>query len=294
MLEHYLFADYEPTYGGPNFQDRLTAWLDSAGTEADQQLLFQMLGDLYFAGQDEFSVLYRDAFDGPVMWWLTEVASIDLLANDAPERIETAVRETWFCPVTDSMQIARFHHVNRLEGHDLRPDWRTLAELGSVEKIRQHMRVNRLSHLVLLEDFIGTGTQALRAVGFAAELSAELDVLLVPLVITDRGYERVASVVAEHPRFAVQPVAVLPPSSVLSHGPQAGEDGARKLYRDLLRRLTPLINPPGRDADERAFGYGKLGALFVMHTNCPNNAPPAFHFDNSPTWSPLFPRSSRL
>ncbi len=71
FLEPRLLDDYDPTRGEARFSRRLSEWLDGVGSDNEQRELFALLEYIYFVGEDELSVLYRESFNAQVMWWLS-------------------------------------------------------------------------------------------------------------------------------------------------------------------------------------------------------------------------------
>jgi len=161
-----LYSEYEVTKYPPytEFAFRLRDWLDSAPNEDDQKILFQIVPRIFFIGSNEYASLYRAAFNGPIARWLIEQVGLQIDASNIQEKIREELESTWFCAITDSMQIAKFYHINNIEGTDLRPDWRVLNTLGSATKISDFMKDKKLKRIVLLEDFVGSGSQMCSAV----------------------------------------------------------------------------------------------------------------------------------
>jgi hypothetical protein len=291
-LNTLLFSEYVPGRDQPSFEHRLQEWLNGPGNEEDQRLLFSLLGHLYFIGQRELDVLYRKAFRADVMWWLAP-AGVMLDDQEFDRKLDQALSETWFCPITDSMNIAHFHHVNGIRDRNLRPEWRTLAMLGDKDRVRDYMEKKNFRRLVLLEDFVGTGNQARDSIEWTLENFPNVPLLVCPLIVCREGFDVVSSLVGAHPNSEVRPGIVVPDRCAigLPIQPQEPEDFAE--LRDLLLRLVALVGASGDSEEEKAFGYGCIGALTVLFTNCPNNTPPVFHHSETSTWKPLFPRVVR-
>jgi len=299
---HKRYREYQPAFGPPHsdFMARLEDWLDGAPDD-DQRTLFRIVPRLFFISSLEFASLHRSAFRGPVMRWLIESLGISLDNPGLSAEISGAVAHTWFCAITDSMQIAAFYHYNHIEGNDLRPDWRTLRCLGDRDRIAQFMATNGLTRIVLLEDFIGSGSQMSRAVEFAAQLPNSPQVLVVPLVISPAGLEVGRQMGATYRNVKFDPVLELQKEVFVCEAPSHGEEGIVTLIRDLVVRLYETVSG-GVPADDNVkpygpFGWGiskpKYGSLLVMYTNCPDNTLPIIHH-GSATWKALFPRSSRI
>lgn len=295
FLADRLFFDYEPTRSaGPHFSDRLIAWLDSAGDEEDQQLMFELVGYLYFVGVMEMELLYQDVFHGQITWWLIDTFHIDITSEGLAERLDIALKKTWFCPITDSMQIARFHHINNIEGKDLRPDWHTLSRLGDPIRILKYAQKEGLERLVLLEDFVGTGNQASRALTFACSAMPNMPILVAPLLICPGGTKSLTDLVETigGDRVRFDPLVQIPRQCIIAPDAQLGEPDRFGALRQMMERVRPLVGALDQNQREAIYGFGPTGALSVMYTNCPNNVPPLIHH-TSPQWSALFPRAVR-
>ena len=108
-----LYVHYEPALP-PNedFWTRLISWLNSAGDDQEtQKRMFNSLPRLCFLGPEEFRCLYKYAYDTTAPRWIID--SLDLKLDDVSEpELQEAARNTWFCPISDSMRINEFYHVN--------------------------------------------------------------------------------------------------------------------------------------------------------------------------------------
>jgi len=291
-LDGQLFSEYAPARELPSFDHRLQEWLNGPGDEPDRRRLFSLLGHLYFIGQKELDVLYRKAFRADVMWWLTP-SEVHIDDASFPAALTEALDQTWFCPITDSMNIAHFHHINGIRERDLRPEWRALAKLGDRDRVAAHMGAQGFRRLVLLEDFVGTGNQAKSTIEWTLDNFPDLPLLVCPLVICRAGLDALRGQVRQRPDSEIRPGVVVPDRCAIGPPAQPSEPDDFPELRDLLMRLVTLVDAPGSSDEERAFGYGSIGALTVLFTNCPNNAPPVLHHSDSPTWNSLFPRVIR-
>jgi hypothetical protein len=306
-LARRLFDQYAPTSGPyPTFNVRLRDWLGSAPLEQDQQAMFRLVPKLFFVGQEEFTALYRAAFLGPLQRWLIDACGVDLTKTDLSDILTGLVKRTWFCPITDSMNIAHFHHVNRIEGADCRPDWHSLARLGATsKKISQYMDDKGYDRLVLLEDFVGSGSQIEGAVELALRLPDNIRLLIIPLIVCPRGLdfgrklERRINLPGTVERVRFEPILTLPSEAFVGPHPCRGEDSFWAEVRRLAEGSYTLVTEgrfpanPHAGAPYGPYGYKETGGLIVMYSNCPNNTLPLIHH-TSGNWSPLFPRSSRV
>lgn len=287
-----LFVEYEPTHGISKFEDRLVQWIESVDTDHDRQLLFQLLDHIYFIGKREFDVLYEMAFRTHTFWWLAE-NSPPLDSGGFSDHINEQLARTWFCPITDSMEIARFHHINHISGNEFRPDWRALKKFGDQDKVGEYIAENGIENVVLLEDFVGSGTQVAGALDFAATVSETARILVLPLIICPAGKRKLAEQVAAYgDRISLATCVEIPEVALLNQQVNPGEPLVFGPLRDLLERMEVIVGYPSTRAEERRFGFRGTGSIAVMHTNCPNNTLPVIHAESN-TWNPLFPRSSR-
>lgn len=296
------FHEYIPTTGPdwPDFEDRLEMWLNNAETEDGQRLFLQLASALVYYSRDDFLVLHRSALRGPISAWVVEQLGLMLDAADTANRLQTELHDhTWYCAVSDSMQIADFHHANALGGIDYRPDFRTLSKLGDTNRILDYM-TNRPKHLhrvVLLEDFIGSGAQLGDAVPLIASMaSSSVPMLLVPLLVCPDGNDLARRLEQRFsPHLTYRPVVVLDSSGFLLPAPTPDEPACYPTLRTLLTRLHSAVR-----GDDRAhprpyspFGFRDTGALIVMYSNTPANTLAAIQHESN-TWAPLFPRSARV
>jgi len=219
--------------------------------------------------------------------------------SDFQSRLEEErTQHTWYCPVTDSMVISEFYHANGIAGIDQRPAFRPLREFCEPGLLISYMTSHGLKRLVLMEDFVGSGTQSSDIVRWATE-KLNCPVLFVPLVICPDGTEAftdLASVLAGRLRF--EPVLPLDASAFVA--PEGGTPDA------LLSRIADLATAVhSRVAGNPDTSYGPLGfskpgdktrgAAVVLFSNTPDNSLPLIHHHARPPskWQALFPRVSR-
>ncbi|MBU0768929.1 MAG: hypothetical protein KJ687_07550 [Proteobacteria bacterium] len=295
-LSSNLYHEYEVTLYPPHheFPNRLREWLLSSPAEDDRKILYELVPRLFFIGRKEIISLYRAAFNGPIARWLIDQNNINILSGTAQNELIKSLKSTWFCPITDSMKISEFYHVNTISGVDLRPDWRTLAELGDPTKIVSYMATQNppLDRIVLLEDFVGTGSQMGKTVHFAARLTCPI--LLCPLIISRLGHNRAMELKRIYPNLFFEPALVLDDSVRINGNADEDKDPFIIKLRDLILRTYPLVKGSKPKHDYGPFGYGKEGLLVVLYTNCPDNTLPLIHYESDTPWHPIFPRSSRL
>ncbi len=294
-LATHLFHQFEPTKKvsqriSRDFMIRLESWLACFENDEDRWVAFRSIEYLFFVGQQEFEELYRCAYEHIIKPWLTDAAEIDIFSDDAIARLDEALKATWPCPVTDSLRINGFLHVTGLEGQSIRPDWLSLRELASAEKINAYKLKKEIKYLVLIEDFVGSGGQLSRALKFAAE-TFDGPILVIPLIICAPGDREVRKLIGKLGNNNINycPVSVLSDSCLISKDPTDGEPALFSQLRNVLKVGYEKMDFP-LEGDE--FGWQEIGSLVVMYSNCPNNTPPIYH-QVSNTWMPIFPRSER-
>jgi len=290
----------------PSYEERLAAWISNLADECDQKLFLEYATYISFFSHDDFVALYRTAMDREIRRWVATQIGAKLDPNGAHAFRDAVYREvhhhTWFCPVTDSMDINEFYKVNHLKGIGHRPAFATLQMLAETagmtnsclaENVRYYMNSgtrDRLSRLVLLEDIVGSGTQCLDAVRWAVT-NIDRPILFVPLILCPNGVAALRTVVDQSAgRLSVCPIIELHPPDLL--GPERlGREGCpiAAEIEDLARRCSARASP-----NMDAFGYKSTGCSLATFANTPDNTLPIIH--NAPTsgtWVPLFPRVHR-
>jgi hypothetical protein len=303
FLADKRFKDYEPTSYAPHpeFLVRLRNWLDSVHSESDQQHLFRLVPQLFFVSDKEFESLYRSAFRDRLMRWLIEELGVTFDNPDLQTLLMNAVASTWFCSITDSMRTSSFCHVNNITGVHLRPDFQTLHMLGDKRRIVDYMAYKKYTRIVILEDFVCSGAQMFDPVTFAASLPGSPRVLVIPLISGPSAVDLGVQLHMRHPHVSVAPTLILPQDCLVCEVAQLGEPALFSDMREMAVRLHPtVVGNPVPDENEKPygpFGFGvghpRYGGLVVLYSNTPDNTLPLIHH-KSPSWAPLFPRSSRI
>ena len=300
MLDRCLYGTYEPSQPPKDcFDTRFTNWLRNLDNDDAQKTLFRMAADLFYVGPEEFHELYRLAYNGPIARWLIDEESIDVTASDAQARLQAAVKSTWFCPITDSMRINSFYHVNNIPSRsNLRPDWKSVAQLGDTNRVTQYMAAAGFNRIVLLEDFVGGGSQTEPTISYTAAAYPTVKVLVVPLLICPSGLDRFRAL-EQATSVKIEPIVALPKSTFIPFAPQQDEDNITTQYRDLaLNTYSRVANnqAAGDDPPYHPLGYphdDPSGGLVVMFSNTPDNTLPLIHWDST-QWNSLFPRHRRV
>jgi hypothetical protein len=298
FFSRFVPALYPPY--SPSFRDRLVSWLNNEGLSSEQKrLLFEFALRIAFFSFEDFLQLYRTAFVGPVTRWIIDELQLSLQQRDFNRLLEEErQRHTWYCPVTDSMVISEFYHANRITGIDQRPAFRPLREFCDPTLLASYMRSHDLRRLVLMEDFVGSGTQAVAVVRWAVE-KLPYPVLFTPLVICPDGIKLFADLAAASAgRLRFEPVLTLDGSAFA-----ASEGVTPDALMLRIAKLAQTIHPSIAGIPDKSygpFGFSKpgdktKGATVVLFSNTPDNTLPLVHHHmRSPSkWKALFPRVSR-
>lgn len=316
ILKHLEFlggsewANYLPAHSPrfpKDFMTRLAAWIGNVSDTADQQLLLEYAQRLCFFSHEDFIALYRSAFNGPITRWVIEKANLRFNSDDFQDRLDDELHShTWYCPITDSMDINEFYHVNHISGVEHRPSFATLAMLDPItmdpdsailEKLRIFMsKPDRrassrpLKRLVLLEDFIGSGTQMKSAIEWAAN-KLKVQTLVVPLVICAPGQTALDALTScLKDLVSYSHIVRISEDELLGAN---GKDHKRWPRSSDMEKLAAKVH--NRVGKKPNLGYKSTGCSVVTFSNTPNNSLPLIHHQaKGGTWSPLFPRSARV
>lgn len=294
-----------------NYMERLASWIGNLSDEKDQKLFLEYALRISFFSHDDFVALYRTALDREVSRWIA--GRLGLTFQTGIQAFQDAVRaqihrHTWFCPVTDSMDINEFYKANHLQGIGHRPCITTLHMLGEqcaipdtalASNLVHYMKNPRLNpgnpappieYLVLLEDFVGSGSQSLDAIKWAVNNLGK-PVLFIPLIICPKGVENFLAAEAQlNGLLTVRPIIELCSTDLL--GPDRKNiQGWNKspAMEDLAIRCNAHSS-----FNYEVFGFRNTGSSLVTFANTPDNTLPLVH-DRAKTgaWKPLFPRVFR-
>ncbi len=298
-LSEKLFFDYEPHVGTKReFFARLGSWLDNMQDEEKQKLLFELVPKIFYIGREEMNLLYREAYITNYARWLIDTTQFDFISFGDSEVLNNLVADTWFYPLTDSLRINQFYHVNDIPGkHNYRPDWKSLVQFGDIEKIKDYIKKQEIKRIVLLEDFIGNGGQVSKAIQFAANNLSEIPILIIPLIICPAGIRNSKNLQSQYPNVVVDPVIIVKEEDLIH---QNLFDNVSDFFKsihpfiiDSYEQVSDSIIVDENKDPYGPFGWRNTGGLVVMHTNTPNNSLPLIH-NLSNTWKPLFKRHKRI
>lgn len=284
-MQKELFDEYEPNKY-ESFDDRVVAWLRNLVDEDDQKSFFRLLRHLFFVGKQQFDSLCRAAYHDQATRWVIDLSGVSITDPNLGAIIDGMLIRTWFCPITDSMRINAFLKLNDLPGHDHRPDWRSLMEFGDPQRIQAYVASEGIEYLVLLEDFVGGGSQMRDAVEWAAQILPTIPILVIPLVCCPGGVTTGREITLQHPNVTFSPTLTLRPQLFLTELPNIDEPEIFARVRDIILRVQPRLG------GVQPFGFDRTGALIALYTNCPDNTLPIVHHRGT-QWAPLFSRVRR-
>ena len=299
------------------YMERLAEWVGNVDADEDRKLLLEYALHVAFFSHADLCALYRTAFSGAITRWVIEQEKLSLDDADFQKRLaEELHQRTWYCPVTDSMDINEFYHANHIVGVSHRPgfallrmlDERVKGETSTAKSLllknleryinnpNRNVSAPPLKRLVLLEDFVGSGSQSFKALKWAAE-NLKLPILFVPLVICAPGVAKLDELAA---KVRISPLLQLGARDLLGRN-RNGADGIpnseriETLARDTFGRVAGGPHTDKLLAPHTAFGFEETGSSFVTYSNTPNNTLPMIHHQPaSGGWRPLFPRSPRV
>ncbi|EFO34074.1 hypothetical protein TRICHSKD4_0563 [Roseibium sp. TrichSKD4] len=289
FLGRKLYQEYEPNQFQV-FEDRLISWLNNLDDERDQKLLLALLIELFFMGRKEFEALYRSVYGGTLSRWIIEQDELNPFSTTIDDEIKYKLNACWICPITDSLRINSFLKVNGLKTMEHRPDWKSLVKFGDKDKIRAYLQKNDVTKIILLEDFVGSGTQVQDALDFVEKHFRDLNFLICPLVVCPKGDEKIRERTQSLNGIDYSPGMLIPEEAMFKIGSASANPELNAKIWDLFLRLQDRLDAPN---PESMLGFKKTGAQVVMYSNCPNNTLTIFHRE-SISWKPLFPRVNRV
>lgn len=280
-----FFRHFTPTSGHefPEFWDRMEDWLENVANEQDKKALFEFSLSIYFVTSRDFRHLFLSAFSGPIKRWVIDLHNI-ALDQQLDTNLNTQINQrTWYCSATD-MNLGDFYRVNHITGSGVRPDFNTLSCMGDKTEIQAHITQNNYRQIVLLEDFVGSGSQFEGILNRCSDYFGKMPILFVPLLICSNGLRFISEILASHDNWRIDPVIVINEDERLTSGTDLSEKPLESVIDNIAQFFSHQANCP-------AYGHNNTGALIVMHTNTPDNTLPLIWWTDN--WNALFPRSSR-
>ncbi|MGE5579476.1 MAG: hypothetical protein ACM3WU_05450 [Bacillota bacterium] len=285
------YTDY-PTFSTPNaFFRALCEWLGNVDDKESRKALFRMLSYICFIDRKQMVALYRDVLRRIIAPWVLEgFATPEMLLSGDYDRILVArIRKFPFCSITESARLLDFKQVNCLIGL---PKGRILGEDPKKVAVMLPDRGKNISGLIVVEDIVASGNQALRTLTVVArEKNPSWRVLFCPLIILECGLERIVNA-PQLQGIDIRPGLVLPDVSCVRQARTPGEPADFESFRTIIKQTAARVLEKYGNTDDppkSEWGYGDCGAFLVTCHNTPNNTLPLIHH-RSRSWSPLFQR----
>lgn len=304
---------YHPTMNPPHlpsYMARLAQWVGNVSHEDDQKLLLEYAAYITFFSQEDFVALYQSAFWGPISQWVARQSQVRLSDSAFNETLNRELlNNTWYCPITDSLNIAEFCHVNGIQGVSSRPQFiqyfrqatDPISPIDPVPGIHSYITEKGIKRIVLLEDFVGSGSQVGETLVWALK-SLNVPILFVPLIICPAGLKMAHEIQKLYPLFSANSVIRLTEHDLLGDA-RGGKHFGRPDLADAIERVarTTFSVIAGaaqfipNAAPYHPFGYEETGCSVVNYSNTPDNTLPLIHHKPaSSQWNPLFVRSTRV
>lgn len=310
QLEHHaqhewrVYLPAEHTDFKSNYMDRLAAWIGNVANEDDQKLLLEYALHISFFSQDDFFALYHTAMNREVMRWVASQTGASLKSHGGAGFHDAVSQEihhhTWFCPITDSMDINEFYKVNHLSGIGHRPGFATIEMIAKSSShidsaLQQYMqqpskKSPALKRIVLLEDIVGSGSQCLKAVQWVVANLGK-PVLFIPLILCPNGLEALRIEESNSDGWlSVRPIITLSRGDLL--GPERRGHPAWAISERVEKLANRYASRASHGID--TFGYKNTGSSLATFSNTPDNTLPLVHHKPlNGSWEPLFPRVFR-
>lgn len=302
----------EPDFSS-NYMERLAHWVGNADKEADQRLLLEYATYISFFSHDDIMALYKTAMQREIMAWILQSIVKSPVKGDISEIKEILDLEvgkhTWYCPVSDSMQINQFYKVNRISGVRSRPVFMEIYDLfvkkstdkGNMVKegLLKYMKdpgkgCPSFKRLVLLEDVVGSGSQCIEIIKWTLD-NLKVPLLFIPLIICPKGVKELQKLESDpkyEKQFSVRPVIQLKPQDLL--GPGRKKEPAWPISENLEAFIELRKDIKWKEKYLKPYGFSNTGGSFTTVYNTPNNTIPIIHGESErKDWSPLFPRVTR-
>lgn len=289
--EKNFFGQFSPTAGHGHypFWDRLESWLDNVSDTKDRRALFEFTLNIHFFTKEDFDHLFLSAFSGPIKRWIIDLFNFTLDQDIDKMLNQQLYNTTWYCSVTD-MDIGKFYRVNNITGVDVRPDLNTLAAMGDVNAIRNYISSEGFDKIVLLEDFVGSGSQFLDIFDKCNSYFGNMPILFVPLIICSNGLRDIGVKLKNYNNWSIAPVLIINDDDRLDSSTNLSNKPLESEIVNIAEAFSYRIT--GSAVNDMIYSFGDTGALAVLHSNTPDNTMPFIWWTDN--WSALFPRSPRI
>jgi hypothetical protein len=297
-LAKWLYGDYLPCQPPePQFFVRLKKWLENTANDEDQKLLFQLVPEIFFIGEKEFQSLYRTAYNVEISRWIIDQVGLNFSSPSAESDLKKAIAETWFCAATDSFKINDFFKINNVPSkYNIRPDWHALTELDQGIGIVNYVKKHSIKRIVMLEDFVGSGSQVKSRIEYLCQTLPSVSVLVISLITCPDGVISFSGLIPQYSNLSIRHILQLAGPIFVAKAAHAKEPEFHAKIREMVTRLYPITTNGNTNPGNKPYyplGYNKTGSLVVLYSNTPDNTLPIIHWQ-SDTWMPLFKRITRI
>lgn len=295
-MQKHLFFNYEPeTAGAPKFSDRLYNWISNVDSDEDQKILFRLVEWIFYLGVEDQKALFVSAYDEIIVPFLAQKVDACIDSKNFYHELQTHINSTAYCSMTESMDMRSFRHLNQIQYNFECIILRNLLNDLSDEEVHDILskKYQGANHLIILEDFSGSGTQASKTIKTICRLFPEKDIAFVPMIAAPKAVECFEELQKKIDNFYFKSPIVLSSHSLLPEIAQILEPELFSSVRDLIKRnahkLTYEIEHNGKCYEVGPYGFRNTASLLVQHSNCPNNSLTLLYQDTK-DWNPLFPR----
>lgn len=270
----------------------INAWLDNFSSD-DKIAALHLLAHFTFFGQREMRSLlqaaYRDLFRTPLVQQIRNQNAGTLHAGTIESAFKAELAATRFLGIGNPSEsgthlLYYFRQENRLQANQ----FINVHQIFGRSSGRSVLRDSAIRRYVFIDDFCGSGTQAIdysrNVVEEVLALNAALEVFYFPIVGVSKGLQRIR----RKTRFTrVDSVFSLDQSFKAFHRrsryflptEQVAKTLALQVMRQAGRRLFP----------GHPLGYKDGQLLLGFSHNVPDNSLPALWADE-PDWTPIFKR----
>jgi hypothetical protein len=294
-LAEKLYSRYEITLNQETFGTILEDWVSSVVAEEHKQFMLLLLRQLQFVHQEALLSLCRSAYNINIWRWLVDHTGLDLFDPLLPQQLIAMERGTLFCAATDSMPLDKFIRVNQMSNVRDRPCLIQHNRSNTLDGFMANCSARGFRYIVVLDDFVGSGSQTYPILKALTEGLPHCKVLFVPLQICPLGLDTLQKIA----NLEVSPVAAIPDSQIIRSTEINGPDYLRQQLCKLLEETFTYVSSGGAPCSN-PYGFGCInpnqspfsGVFMVQAHNCPDNAP-CMIYHRSLLWQSLFYRIPR-
>jgi hypothetical protein len=299
-----LMDRYDPASPVWDFQLYLLKWLENVKTIDEKFLLLNSLSFFSFFNRDQCNALYLEALHGPILRWLIEITNLDILDENIDEKLSENIGPTFISAATDSTDISTMRHLCGLQirhtkiwNSYINKDDNEGQRNEKIESCKKDLHDWEYKQIIVLEDFVGSGTQSKEVIDFLGNLQ-DWKILFIPLIICPQGDMAITEHlrIKKYDHISYEPISKLPWELILTDDRPLESKSPPQLLADLkeyARKIHTRVTGTDISGSTGYLGYKDTGSLFAKYTNCPDNTLTLYHEKENKHWNPLFPRSSK-